>query len=171
MLWPVMSASVDSNRTLKEFRIKSKIVCTKDSESKQLFRLPRLSVLPPSVCVSKNQLQFLQYYNKMSLIKSCLVCVISEKYTFLVTLRSQSDCYRRGEAEVHIINFKTTWSEFQMPSRTAPTEAKPRCIYSILKPHGQSFITSPELVQSSCVRQHTQDVPAQQVLPSICIFL
>ena len=28
------------------------------------------------------------------------------------------------------------------------------------------FITSPVLVPSSCVRQHTQDVPAQRVLPS-----
>ena len=25
------------------------------------------------------------------------------------------------------------------PSRTATTEAKPRCVYSILKPHGQCF--------------------------------
>ena len=49
-------------------------------------------------------------------------------------------------------DFKTTWSEFQMPSQTAPAEAKPRCVYSILKPHGQSFITFPESVQSSCVR-------------------
>ena len=128
------------------------------------------------------------------------------------------------------------------PSQTAAAEAKPRCVYSILKPHGQSFrrqvrlllteakpsyvwsilklhgqsyrtkgqllppdgkrgyvylilkphdqsskrpvrilpcqaklsyiytilknITSQELVPSSCVRQHTQDVPAQRVLPS-----
>ena len=65
---------------------------------------------------------------------------------------AKSDCCRRGEAEVHILNFKTTWSEFQMPSQTAPAEAKPRCVYSILKPHGQNFITFPESVQSSCVR-------------------
>ena len=31
-------------------------------------------------------------------------------------------------------------SEFQMPSHTAHAEAKPRCVYSILKPHGQSSI-------------------------------
>ena len=62
---------------------------------------------------------------------------------------AKSDCSCRGEAEVRIINFKTTWSEFQMPSQTAPAEAKPRCVYSILKPHGQSFITSPESVPSS----------------------
>ena len=84
--------------------------------------------------------------------KSCLICVKSEKYAFWVTLRPQWDCCHRGEAELRILNFKTTWSEFQMPSQTAPAEAKPRCVYSILKPHGQSFITSPESVQSSCVR-------------------
>ena len=87
--------------------------------------------------------------------KSCLLCVKSEKCTSWVTLRPQWDCCCRGEAEVRIINFKTTWSEFQMPSQTAPAEAKPRCVYSILKPHGQSSITSPESVPSSCVRQHT----------------
>ena len=69
--------------------------------------------------------------------KSYLVCVKSEKYASLVTLRAQLDCCRRGEAEVHIIKFKTTWSEFQIPGQTALAEAKPRCVYSILKPHGQ----------------------------------
>ena len=98
--------------------------------------------------------------------KNCLVCVMSEKCAFWVTLRPQSDCCHQGKAEVHILNQKTTRSEFQMPSQTAPAEAKPRCVYSVLKPHGQSFITSPESVQSSCVRQHTQDVPAQWVLTS-----
>ena len=71
--------------------------------------------------------------------KSCLICVMSEKYAFWVTLRPQSDRCRQGEAEVRILNFKNTWSEFQMPSQTAPAEAKPRYVYSILKPHGQSF--------------------------------
>ena len=84
--------------------------------------------------------------------KSCLVCDKSEKYAFWITLTPQLDRCCRGEAEVRIINFKTTWSEFQMPSQTAPAEAKLRCVYSILKPHGQSSITSPESVQSSCVR-------------------
>ena len=46
------------------------------------------------------------------------------------------------------------------PCGTATAEAKPRCVYSIVKPHGQCFITSPVLVPSGCVRQHTQDVPA-----------
>ena len=71
--------------------------------------------------------------------KSCLVCVKSEKYASWVTLRPQLDCCRRGKAEVRILNFKTTWSEFQRPCQTAAAEAKPRCIYSILKPHGKSF--------------------------------
>ena len=75
--------------------------------------------------------------------KSYLVCVMSEKYAFWVTLRPQSDrccCGKakvrildlkttcsefqmasqisteRGEAELHIFDFKTTWSEFQKPS-------------------------------------------------------
>ena len=111
------------------------------------------SVLPsyrPSVCpkTSPNSCSLSQNVTN----KSYLVCVKSEKYASWVTLRAQLDCCRRGEAEVRIIKFKTTWSEFQMPSQTAPAEAKPRCVYSILKPHGQSFITSPESVQSSCVR-------------------
>ena len=71
--------------------------------------------------------------------KSCLACVKSEKYACWVTLRPQWEHSRRGKAEVCILDFKTTWSEFQMPSQTAPAEAKPRCVYSILKPHGQSF--------------------------------
>ena len=37
----------------------------------------------------------------------------------------------RGEAELRTLDFKTTWSELQKPSQTS-------CIYSILKPHGQS---------------------------------
>ena len=63
--------------------------------------------------------------------KSCLVCVKSEKYASWFTLRPQWDRCRRGEAEVRILDFKTTWSEFHMSSQTAPAEAKPRCVYSI----------------------------------------
>ena len=29
----------------------------------------------------------------------------------------------RGEAELRILDFETTWSEFHMPSQTAPAEA------------------------------------------------
>ena len=134
---------------------------------------------------------------------------MSEKYAFWVTLRPQSDCCHQGEAKIRILDFKTTWLEFQKPSQNAAMQgeaelrildlkttwsefnmssqtaatrgeaelhilnfkttwsaglleiwtwnfevgygatgrataakAKPRCIYSILKPHGQSFITS-----------------------------
>ena len=84
--------------------------------------------------------------------KSCLACVKNEKYASWVIISPQWDCSCRGQAEVRTIDFKTTWSEFQMPSQTAPAEAKPRCVYSILKPHGQSSITFPDLVRSSCVR-------------------
>ena len=56
--------------------------------------------------------------------KSCLACVKSEKYASWVTNRPQWDCCCRGEAKVRIINFKTTWSEFQMPSQTAPAEVR-----------------------------------------------
>ena len=44
---------------------------------------------------------------------------MSEKYAFWVILRPKSDRCRRGEAEVPILNFKTTWSEFQNSSQTA----------------------------------------------------
>ena len=43
--------------------------------------------------------------------------------------RSPSDpsgttAHRQGKAEVHILNFETTWSEFQKPSPTAPTQGE-----------------------------------------------
>ena len=37
---------------------------------------------------------------------------MSEKYAFWVTLRPQSDRCGQGEAEVRLLDFKTTWSEF-----------------------------------------------------------
>ena len=52
--------------------------------------------------------------------RSCLVCIKSEKCASWVTLTPQWDRCRRGEAEVRILDFKTTWSEFQKPSQTAP---------------------------------------------------
>ena len=44
---------------------------------------------------------------------------MSEKYASWVTLRPQWDHCRRGKAEVRILDFKTTWSEFQKASQTA----------------------------------------------------
>ena len=61
--------------------------------------------------------------------KSCLVCVMSEKYAFLITLRPQSDHSRRGEAEVRILDFKTKWSEFHHLPRVSP---KQLCAYAHL---------------------------------------
>ena len=49
---------------------------------------------------------------------------MSEKYAFWVAFRPQSDCCRQGEAKVHIFDFKTTWSEFQRASQTAPERGK-----------------------------------------------
>ena len=120
------------------------------------FRLHVCLSLCPSVHTSHfHFFQFPAVVSQNVTNKSCLACVKNEKYAPWVIIRPQWDCCCRGEAKVRIIDFKTTWSEFQMPSQTAPAEAKPRCVYSILKPHGQSSITSPELVPSSCVRQHT----------------
>ena len=47
--------------------------------------------------------------------------------------------FHKNYLQIRILNFKTTCSEFQIPSQTASAEAKPRCVYSISKPHGQSF--------------------------------
>ena len=87
----------------------------------------RASVVP-FVRVSEKKLHFLQYYHKKPLIK------VAWYVSWVKNMHPGSPSDSIG---------------------TAATEAKPRCVYSILKPHGQSFITSPELVRSSCVRQHT----------------
>ena len=97
------------------------------------------SSVRPSVCLCVRKLaQFPAVVSQNVTKKRCLVCVRSEKNASWVTLTPQLDRYCRSEAEVRIFNFKTKWSEFQRLSQTAPTEAKPRCLYSILKPHGQS---------------------------------
>ena len=108
----------------------------KHNKSTLQFQPSYLSVRPVTLPISEIVSQ--NFTNK-----SCLARVKNEKYTSWVTIRPQWDCCCRGEAEVRIIDFKTTWSEFQMPSQTAPAEAKPRCVYSISKPHGKSSITSP----------------------------
>ena len=54
--------------------------------------------------------------------KSCLVCVQSEKYASWVNLTHQLDCSCRGEAEVRILNFKTTRSEFHHLPRVGPKQ-------------------------------------------------
>ena len=61
---------------------------------------------------------------------------MSKKYAFWVTLRPQSDCCCRGEAEVCILNFKTTWSEFQKAIQTAVRQGEAElCIYNLKKHH------------------------------------
>ena len=99
----------------------------------------------------------LKSYHKSAIVREwvCLtvwlVCVQSEKYASWVNLTPQLDCSCRCEAEVRvldfqttlsefnnpsqtdteqgeaklgILNFKTTWSEFQKPSQTAATRGK-----------------------------------------------
>ena len=53
-----------------------------------------------------------------------MVCVKSEKYSSWVTLRPQWDRCCRGKAEVRILDFKTTWSEFHKPSQTATEQGE-----------------------------------------------
>ena len=59
---------------------------------------------------------------------------MSEKYAFWVTLRPQSYYYHQGEAEVRILDFKTTWSDLKKPCQTVAVrgEAKLR-IYNLKK--------------------------------------
>ena len=55
---------------------------------------------------------------------------MSEKYAVWITLRPQSDRCCRGEAKVRILDFKTTWSEFQKASQTATEQGKAeQCIF------------------------------------------
>ena len=56
---------------------------------------------------------------------------MSEKYASWVTLRPQWDHCRLGKVEVHILNFITTWSEFQKVSQTATEQGKAeQCIFN-----------------------------------------
>ena len=53
-----------------------------------------------------------------------------QKYASWVTLRPQWDHCRQGEVKVHILNFITTWSEFQKVSQTATEQGKAeQCIF------------------------------------------
>ena len=85
-----------------------------------------LSFHPPSVCPPSAVWACVQKITPIPAVgshnvtnKSCFVCVMSEKYAFWVTLRPPSDRCCRGKAEVRILNFKTTWSEFQKANQTA----------------------------------------------------
>ena len=83
--------------------------------------------------------------------KSCLACVENEKYASWVIIRPQWDCCCRGEAEVRIIDFKTTWSKFQKANQTATKQGNAKRISN----QNMSLFTSPESVPSSCVHKHT----------------
>ena len=49
---------------------------------------------------------------------------------------AKSDCSRQGEAEVRILNSKTTWSEFQNPYLIAAMRGEAElCIYNLKKGH------------------------------------
>ena len=87
-----------------------------NSISKWLFQLPCVcpsihSSVHPFICPKTRLLHFLPLYHKMSLKKDAW--------------------YVLGVKKMHP-------GSPSHPSWTATAEAKPRCVYSILKPHGQS---------------------------------
>ena len=94
----------------------------------------RLFVRPfVRVCVRKLALSHAVLWQNVT-NKSCLVCVQSEKYASWVNLTPQLDRCCRGEAEVRILDFKTTWSEFQIPSQNTLAEAKPKYMFRVSSP-------------------------------------
>ena len=61
---------------------------------------------------------------------------MSEKYAYWVTHRPQSDRCRRGKAKVRILDFKTTWFEFQKPCQTSATQGEAKVyVYNLKKHH------------------------------------
>ena len=75
------------------------------------------------MCVSENKLHFLQLYEKMSLIKVALYVLRVKKIHPGSPSYSSQTAAGRGEAELRIFDFKTTWSEFQIPSQNTLAEA------------------------------------------------
>ena len=115
-----------------------------------------------SVRMSANQFQFLQSYHKMSIIKfAWYVLRVKNMHP-----GSPSDPSGTAAAEAKPRCVYSILKPHGQSSRCQVRLLPPRCVYSNLKSHGQSCITSPESVQSSCVHQHTQDVPLKRVLPS-----
>ena len=55
----------------------------------------------------------------------------------------------QGEAELRILDFKTTWLKFQKPIQTTGTQGKAELLMYIQPSRN---LTSPESVPSSCVR-------------------
>ena len=58
-----------------------------------------------------------------------------EKYACWVTLRPLSDHCRRGEAEVRIFDFQTTWTQFQKHCQTTATLGEAELCRDNLKKH------------------------------------
>ena len=143
-----------------------------------IFQLPRLSVLPPP-CVRACVRACFQKLTPIPAVaqqsvsnKSCLLCVMSEKYIFWVTPRPQLDHCRQGKAKVRILNFRTTCSEFQRKFRLLLSKAKPSYVYSILKTHGQSsrsparpklYETKPSYVYTFKSKHHLSRVGPKQL--------
>ena len=48
------------------------------------------------------------------------MCVTLTNFITFEVQRPSQTAAERGEAELRILDFKTTWSEFQKPSQTAP---------------------------------------------------
>ena len=67
--------------------------------------------------------------------------ILDFKTTWSEFQKASPTAAERGKAELRILDFKTTWSEFQKASHLTFKELPFKC-----------FSTSPELVQSSCVR-------------------
>ena len=76
---------------------------------------------------------------------------------------AKSDCYRRGKAKVRILNFKTTWSEFQKPRQTAATQDKAELrIYNLKKHHlprfGPMQLCASAHLESTTKLVHSSDI-------------
>ena len=50
------------------------------------------------------------------------VRILNFKTTWSEFQKASQTATERGKAELRILNFKTTWSEFQRPSQTGPKE-------------------------------------------------
>ena len=52
------------------------------------------------------------------------VRILNFRTTWTEFRKSSQTAAERGEAELRILNFKTTWSDFQKPSQTATEQGK-----------------------------------------------
>ena len=93
----------------------------------------------------------------------------SVHYTLDFYLASQNVTNKSFALRVKNIHFGSTSDSQNVARQSRATyntllgKGKPSCVYQNSL---QCFISFPVLVPSSCVHQHTQDVPAKRVLPS-----